>query len=427
MEKVLKFFGPPFLLALFLPHLFFVPSFGFTERGSISAYYPLGALILALAIFKNRGGLKSFLKFSRIELYFLSFALLASASVLWGKYNQNQDIISAIKIFIPIASTFFFTKYLFESLKKEDIEDVIFITGYLLIVLQILAHILGFYPLNQENPFSILNTIFLEKHYPRFTGIFRNPNFVPLYFSLFYFFFLSTRKKSFLHSLGLVLCGSLTVLSQSRTGLISFFVGTLVYFIYESKKTKYLLKFLFIFCVLVSLILIPLNYFINQNTKYNPLDQKNFLDTSIYKSERLTSLTLKIRMEIWKNAGEVFLKNPLLGIGYNNFYIYDEAKSGINNYHPHQIFLGILAELGIIGFFLFCLFYFEVFKSRKSYPKFFILFHVYFIVSGLAEYFLFLVPFVISLPIALNLEKISENEGPLIKNYNKPLKILAET
>ena len=65
------------------------------------------------------------------------------------------------------------------------------------------------------------------------------------------------------------------------------------------------------------------------------------------------------RLRFWKDAFNTFLENPLFGIGTGNWKIksidYDRMfmKDYSVPYHVHNDFLEILAEQGIIGFFLF--------------------------------------------------------------------------
>ena len=76
------------------------------------------------------------------------------------------------------------------------------------------------------------------------------------------------------------------------------------------------------------------------------------------------------RILMWKSAIEIFKDNPIHGIGHNSFkevyniyYISPEAKE-VGHTHPHNNFLKILAEGGVIGaigyvsFYLYLTYYF---------------------------------------------------------------------
>jgi len=71
---------------------------------------------------------------------------------------------------------------------------------------------------------------------------------------------------------------------------------------------------------------------------------------------------------------EIFKENPLIGIGVNNYrnYCNDytiQAVSGINysidpcNTHPHNIYIQLLAETGILGFSLIMIINYFLFKT----------------------------------------------------------------
>jgi O-antigen ligase len=54
------------------------------------------------------------------------------------------------------------------------------------------------------------------------------------------------------------------------------------------------------------------------------------------------------RPTLWRAALDLWEAHPLLGVGFGNFSL----KSSMNHEYPHNIFLEILCELGLVGFFL---------------------------------------------------------------------------
>lgn len=87
--------------------------------------------------------------------------------------------------------------------------------------------------------------------------------------------------------------------------------------------------------------------------------------------------SLEERYELLFFSKDLFLQNPVLGIGLGSFGI---AYNGIDQrYYPHNILVEILVEQGLIGFFLFMLFFvgFIIFIFKKLYysrdPIFYIL------------------------------------------------------
>lgn len=62
------------------------------------------------------------------------------------------------------------------------------------------------------------------------------------------------------------------------------------------------------------------------------------------------------RLEIWKDAFDLFERNPLFGAGFRTF-------SRIYGYDTHNNYLKVLAELGITGFLLYLYLYYLAFTS----------------------------------------------------------------
>ncbi|WP_254545800.1 O-antigen ligase family protein [Halomarina pelagica] len=66
--------------------------------------------------------------------------------------------------------------------------------------------------------------------------------------------------------------------------------------------------------------------------------------------------SLNIRYSLWKGAFRTWIDHPLFGVGPNNYihyipYLPDEWRPERANY-PHNMYLGLLAELGVTGFIL---------------------------------------------------------------------------
>ena len=73
-------------------------------------------------------------------------------------------------------------------------------------------------------------------------------------------------------------------------------------------------------------------------------------------------------------AYKIFLDNPIFGIGINNFYLESSKKKyeiegySASSTHPHQVYLEILSEVGVVGMVYFCfIFFVPLFNSLKSY------------------------------------------------------------
>lgn len=64
-----------------------------------------------------------------------------------------------------------------------------------------------------------------------------------------------------------------------------------------------------------------------------------------------------MRMDMWEAAIAMFVDHPVLGIGWGAFKhvypVYNELiqEAGIVIFHAHNMYLNILAETGLAGFF----------------------------------------------------------------------------
>lgn len=84
-------------------------------------------------------------------------------------------------------------------------------------------------------------------------------------------------------------------------------------------------------------------------------------------TERLLSIfshgeadtSVSMRLDMWQGAWEMIQEHPVLGIGWGAFkYVYPLhneliREAGITIFHAHNMFLNILAEIGVVGFFFF--------------------------------------------------------------------------
>ena len=97
---------------------------------------------------------------------------------------------------------------------------------------------------------------------------------------------------------------------------------------------------------------------------FTPNGLTKYLDKSEYGAHRNT-------------AKEIFLDNPLFGVGIKNFRIEsrkekynDSEKHMLGSNHPHELYYEFLSETGIFGFSCFLIFIFSsIIFSIKNYLK----------------------------------------------------------
>lgn len=174
-------------------------------------------------------------------------------------------------------------------------------------------------------------------------------------FTIYYFFVYQKKMKNIL--LGILLIGTtiiFSLLSNFRTHilmLLTSFFGVLIFIFNKNLK-----RLLFIFVVFLFLVLL---LSIARNVFYLKLT----IDRFSFSEENMGSIMG--RFDMWNYAKEMFLGSPIFGIGLGNYYDYlssfKKAIFSITDWqivlnkvtlsHPHSIFLGTLAETGILGFF----------------------------------------------------------------------------
>jgi O-antigen ligase len=104
--------------------------------------------------------------------------------------------------------------------------------------------------------------------------------------------------------------------------------------------------------ILASIVLLP-----NVNKSIKARYVKAFEDAKSVASNLISKDSsndqVDIRIRIWQDAFNKFKINPLLGAGFGISY-HDKIRSK-SWVHPHNIFLEILTELGIVGLCIFLL------------------------------------------------------------------------
>lgn len=156
------------------------------------------------------------------------------------------------------------------------------------------------------------------------------------------------RKGIFLAAMIFILFFSLV--SGFRIHFMVFFFSIIFYFfLLKKRKEVFFLSFLLIFIVFV----LSTNLV---DTSLTTLNRLNLADES--STESIFS-----RIDFWNKALMMGFSNYFLGVGLGNYYDYYYPKNifllslfnpknrllEVTAFHPHNIFFGYLAELGILG------------------------------------------------------------------------------
>lgn len=147
------------------------------------------------------------------------------------------------------------------------------------------------------------------------------------------------------------------VLTFSRGGILGFFAMLLIATIKSKKKIRAILSLLVVIVMLINFM--PAHMW--ERYRKTQIAQGATGDEAIDSATR--------RFFLAKAAWQMFLVNPIFGVGPGNYYydcrIYQPLVAG----RAHNMYLEIMAELGIIGIILFLGILYYTFKTLKKIRK----------------------------------------------------------
>jgi O-antigen ligase len=152
--------------------------------------------------------------------------------------------------------------------------------------------------------------------------------------SIGYLLYTTSKKLKFFILLALLFMSSAMILTLSRGGFLVLIVALLVLFVRIIRK-KTFIPILTAFLVIITVALLnPLTYVI--------IDRFATL---------ASSASVFTRINFYEDAWIIFLNNPIVGVGLGNIGLYSQFIVPVAS--AHNIVLGMLSEVGIIGAILF--------------------------------------------------------------------------
>lgn len=154
----------------------------------------------------------------------------------------------------------------------------------------------------------------------------------------------------------------LTSLTFSRASMLSLFLATLIFVVFKGERKLWILPII----PLVFMITMPQAVFLYKKSQVCYLTQTSAISQKIESATPTDIRLVRIydfdRIRIWESALKMFLKSPIIGIGSGNFNLWakDMCNKGELNKaqcyaslpqkDAHNMFIGFLAETGILGF-----------------------------------------------------------------------------
>jgi putative inorganic carbon (hco3(-)) transporter len=149
-------------------------------------------------------------------------------------------------------------------------------------------------------------------------------------------------KDQVLRILGFVshaMAGAALYFTASRGGLIAYGGMLFISIWYLTPKRKALLKVFLSIVLAAGLVL--------------SMQERG----GIARLQDVDDLTQASRLALWGAAGAMFVSHPVLGVGYGNYrLLYNDylGSNGPDALDSHNLYLQFLADVGIVGFLVFC-------------------------------------------------------------------------
>ena len=174
----------------------------------------------------------------------------------------------------------------------------------------------------------------------------------PIFFGLSIFVLNQKNKLYFLFILVFILSEALIFLSGDRTAFFYINLSAVFVILFSHKLLK--LRLITIVC---SLLLITAISYFNPTAKERIIDQTlvqmNLLNDNNQNEEKFVIFS-KQHTGHYIAAYKMFLDNKFLGVGVKNFRKFCDNENYISQFscstHPHNTYIQILSETGIIGF-----------------------------------------------------------------------------
>lgn len=266
-------------------------------------------------------------------LIFLAFSILWSDNRIFGFLKFYQLIIA----FIPNVLAIIYHRQLFNKI------NFLKLSKYLLILFTFIAILTIFYPPVKFENFiltkSFISHVFLGRLF-----------IIAIVINLYFILFGETNYK-ILYILSFFI--QILALNQLalRSGILSTFISILALFIFFKQNKSSVSKIFIILLIFIASLVINFAYFRNLQNRLP--DLRGIENFNILSSDLTKDVTISARIKGIREGYRLFLNNLVFGKGLGAFNSSTEFRQLIK--YPHNIFIEIAAENGIIGLIMFLL------------------------------------------------------------------------
>lgn len=336
----------------------------------------IATIILFFIFYENKKVFKLFNKSFFVYIILLYIFIIFTSTV--SEYKNFHSLLKSLSII-----KFFLFPIAFLYLYKNDKDVLIKISRISLISIILISADLYFQYIFGFDIFGY-KPIFED----RFNGFFGKEliagSFISNFFliSIFYFF-KKINKNRIIYYLYIFFALGAVLITGERLSLIYQIISTLLIILLFEKKNiiKYSLIFFLIFIIIF-------NYSYNLKFKSRILQMFFYIGISsniTQMDDSFNAIKKGFEFSPWGShyisAYKIFIDNKFIGVGLKNFsqacsvekYLTFNSTSSANgcSNHPHNLYLEILSELGIIGLLFFIIFlFFIISKSLLFYNKY---------------------------------------------------------
>jgi O-antigen ligase len=159
-------------------------------------------------------------------------------------------------------------------------------------------------------------------------------------------------KIKYLLGLALIPLVNMLASTGSRITFAGLTLGLFIYFFVRNIKFSDIYLRLLTFLPIYFLIQYILSFSVLRNRLFNSIEEGD----------------LSGRDTLWSNLWPYLIENPFMGVGINGYIEISTILYG-TYFSPHNVFLEIFAYTGLIGLFLFLLFFYRIFQMTLVIKK----------------------------------------------------------